>query len=130
MTQNSDPLGEQRLKQLRLYLYFLPVVGFFPALWQLYRRQNLIGDRQERNACQLSVTMMLGWLMGYFLLGWGGDKVTDIAAFRLMFLNALWTSGYFLSCLFLMLRVWQRTENISLPVVKNVAEALGRKYFS
>ena len=46
MKMPPDSTGEDRLKQLRLYLYFLPVLGFFPALWHLYRRQ---GDRQGRN---------------------------------------------------------------------------------
>lgn len=127
MNDYPDPLGEDRLKQLRLYLYLLPVIGFFPALWQLYRRQ---GDRHEQQVCRLAVTLMLGWLLTYLGLGWGAEQLGGSTAFRVMFLNSLWTSGYFLSCLFLMVRVWQKAAKPTLPGVDRLANDLGRKYFS
>lgn len=122
-----DPLGENRLRQLRLYAYLLPVIGFFPALWQLYRRQ---GDRREQQISRLAVTLMLGWLITYLGLGWGAEHLGGSNAFRVMFINSLWTSGYFLSCLFLMVRVWQKAAKPTLPVVDTIANDLGRKYFS
>lgn len=127
MADQPDIFGEARIKQLKLYLYLLPVIGFFPALWQLYRRQ---GDRREQQVSRLAVTLMLGWLLTYLGLGWGADHLAGTTAFRVMFLNALWTSGYFLSCLFLMVRVWQKAEKPSIPPIDRLANDLDRKYFS
>jgi hypothetical protein len=127
MATPPDPFGEDRIKQLRLYLYLLPVIGFFPALWRLYRKQ---GDRQEQQVSRLAVTLMLGWLITYLGLGWGADQLNGAIAFRVMFFNGLWTSGYFLSCLFLMVQVWQKSSKPSLPVVDRLANDLDRKFFS
>ena len=127
MTMPPDPTGEDRLKQLRLYLYFVPVLGFFPALWQLYRRQ---GDRHEQQASRLAVILMFGWLLTYLGLAWGGHQLSGTTAFRVMFLNSLWTSGYFLSCFYLMVRVWQKAQKPTLPAIDRLANDLERKYFS
>lgn len=127
MATQPDPFGEDRIKQLRLYLYLLPVIGFFPALWRLYRRQ---GDRQEQQVSRLAVTLMLGWLITYFSLGWGATNLSGITAFRVMFFNSLLTSGYFLSCLLLMVQVWKKSSKPSLPVVERLANELDRKFFS
>ena len=86
MASPPDTFGEDRLKQLKLYLYLLPVLGFFPALWQLYRRQ---GDRREQQVSRLAVMLMLGWLLTYAGLGWGADQLSGTTAFRVMFLNGL-----------------------------------------
>ena len=61
-----DPFENQDFKRLQLFLYLVPVVGFFPALWTLYRGQ---GTRQQKNLSRLVVTLALGWLLGYILLG-------------------------------------------------------------
>ncbi|MBV5259575.1 hypothetical protein FLX56_14225 [Synechococcus moorigangaii CMS01] len=107
MVESGDRLGEHRLRQLRLYLYLLPILGFFPALWQLYWRK---GDRREQKVSRQAAMLMLSWLGLYLTLSWSGDHLMGVSGFRIMFLNALLTSGYFLSCLFLMVRVWQKSN--------------------
>lgn len=124
MAATPDPLGEARLQPLKLYLYLLPVLGFFPALWQLYQRQ---GDRREQQVSRLAVMLMLGWLLTYIGLGWGAEQLGGTIAFRMMFLNGLWTSGYFLSCLFLMVRVWQRKSKLTIGGLDRLAADLEQK---
>ncbi|BAW97156.1 hypothetical protein NIES970_21020 [[Synechococcus] sp. NIES-970] len=108
MADSGDRLGENPLRKLRLYLYLVPVLGAGPALWQLYRRS---GDRREQRVARQGVTLMFSWLVLYLSLGWGGEHLADVGNFRLLFLNTLLTSGYFLSCFFLMLQVWRKTGN-------------------
>ncbi|MEO0971242.1 MAG: hypothetical protein AAFX80_23750, partial [Cyanobacteria bacterium J06639_18] len=48
-----------------LLLYLIPVIGFFPSLWTLYRRQ---GSREKLSISRLSVTLALIWVVGYILL--------------------------------------------------------------
>jgi phosphoglycerol transferase MdoB-like AlkP superfamily enzyme len=63
-----DSLENQDIQHLKLFLYLLPVFGFFPALWTLYRHK---GTRQERSLSRLVIKLALGWLVAYFLLGAG-----------------------------------------------------------
>jgi len=35
----SDAFENAQLKRLQLFLYLVPVFGFFPACWTLYRRK-------------------------------------------------------------------------------------------
>lgn len=95
MAESGDRLGENRLRQLRLYLYLVPILVFFPALWQLYGNK---GDRREQRISRQAIMLMLSWLSLYLGLGWGSDHLAGIGGFRMMYLNALLTSGYFLGC--------------------------------
>ncbi|MEC4984036.1 MAG: hypothetical protein SAJ37_18935 [Oscillatoria sp. PMC 1068.18] len=117
--ENLDRFQEKNLNHWQLYFYLVPVLGFFPALWTLYKRQ---GSRQQKAVSRLSVTLALGWLLGYSLLLIGAAQTTEVFAFRLLFLNSLLSSGYFLGCLFLMVRLWQR-KSLRLPGFSQVAEA-------
>jgi hypothetical protein len=100
-----DSFQKQPLKKIQLYLYLVPIIGFFPAFYTLYRRE---ADRDKKAVSRLSVTLMLTWLMLYGLLSLGSSvSSNEFLAFRLMFLNALTTSGYFLLCFGLMIRLWQ-----------------------
>jgi hypothetical protein len=103
-----DPLDNQDIKHLQSFIYLIPVVGFFPALWTLYRRD---GNREQRNASRLSVVLALGWLLGYVLLGSSAQATESL---NLLIMSSLLTSGYFLVNLWLMTRVWQR-QSLSLP---------------
>ncbi|MEB3225867.1 MAG: hypothetical protein VKJ86_08690 [Synechococcus sp.] len=125
MSESGDRLGENRLRQLRLYLYLLPILGFFPALWQLYWRK---GDRREQQASRQAIMLMLSWLALYLGLSWGGDHLTGVSGFRIMFLNGMVTSGYFLGCLFLMVRVWQKSTKINLPGTDSMAHQLEKHF--
>jgi hypothetical protein len=123
MNQN-DPFNEGKLKQLQLYLYLVPIVGFFPALWTLYQRQ---GSREQKTVSRLSVTLTLTWLLTYSLLWFGAMQTSDLFTLRLLFCNGLLTSGYFLICVGLMIRLWQG-KSPRLPGISRLAESVIRKH--
>ncbi|HEY9902249.1 MAG TPA: hypothetical protein V6D43_07440 [Candidatus Sericytochromatia bacterium] len=120
-----DPLENSDLKRLQLFIYLVPVLGFFPALWTLYRRQ---GSREQQAVSRLSVTLAFSWLLGYILLS-AGVQVSEFWTLRLLFMNTLLTSGYFLVCIGLMVRLWQR-KSPRLPGISRVAEGTVRKHLS
>ena len=100
-------------RQLLLWIYLLPVVGVVPAIWTLYRstpknsvtvHSDLVELRQRQKVSRLSVNLALIWLSCYCLFSFGAARVSGIESFRLLYTNALITTGYFLACTFLMLR--------------------------
>ena len=107
-TYHSEPTPPTQL-----WIYLLPVVGIIPAIWTLYRpvhpqnnitvQSELVGLRQR--VSRLSLNLALLWLSSYCLLFFGAANVSGIESFRLLYLNALLTTGYFLTCFFLMLRI-------------------------
>ncbi|PSB28486.1 hypothetical protein [Stenomitos frigidus] len=114
-----DPFENQDFKRLQLFLYLVPVVGFFPALWTLYRGQ---GTRQQKNLSRLVVTLALGWLLGYILLG-AGANASDSLSLPLLITSSLFTSGYFLVNLWLMVQLWRR-KALRLPIVSKLGDRL------
>jgi hypothetical protein len=110
MTDN-DPFKEQKLNKFQLSIYLLPIVGWLPALWTLYRKQ---GDREQQSVSRLSVTLTLVWLLAYSLLWLGTAQTSEFLTLRLLYLNGLLTSGYILTCLGLMIRLWQG-KSVRLP---------------
>jgi hypothetical protein len=120
-----DPLENSDLQRLQLFIYLIPVIGFFPALWTLYRRQ---GTREQQVVSRLSVTLAFAWLLGYILLA-SGAELSEFWTLRLLFMNSLLTSGYFLVSLGLMVRLWQR-KLPRLPGISRVAERTVRKHLS
>jgi len=102
--RNGDRFGTEDLKHLRMFIYLVPMVGFFPALWTLYRRR---GNQEQREASRLAITLALGWLFGYVLLGTGAQAI-DSLSLPLLITSSLLTSGYFLVNIWLMVRLWQR----------------------
>ncbi|MEM8640361.1 MAG: hypothetical protein AAGG51_16330 [Cyanobacteria bacterium P01_G01_bin.54] len=108
---NSDPYGERPLQRLMMFLYLVPGFGIFPALWTLYRRQ---GSRRQQQVSRVAVGLGLAWFITYGGLGLGAEQMSDIARFRLLFLNGMATTGYVVFCLSLMLRVW-RNQSVRLP---------------
>jgi hypothetical protein len=120
-----DPLENSDLDRLQLFVYLVPVLGFFPALWTLYRRQ---GSREQQAVSRLSVTLAFGWLLGYILLSAGG-QASEFWTLRLLFMNTMLTSGYFIVSVGLMLRLWQRKPP-RLPGISRIAEGTVRKHLS
>ncbi|MGC1394631.1 MAG: hypothetical protein WA828_10165 [Coleofasciculaceae cyanobacterium] len=121
--KEPEQLDNQDLIRLQLFIYLVPIFGFFPALWTLYRRQ---GTKEQQKVSRLSVTLALSWLLGYFLLSAGADQFWTI---RLLMTNTLLTSGYFLISLGLMVRLWQR-QSTRLPGISQIAEEKVRKHLS
>lgn len=117
--KDVEPFENADLKHLQLFFYFLPVIGFFPALWMLYRRQ---GDRAQKTASRLAVTLALGWLFGYILLGFGAQTAESLSL-PLLLMSSLLTSGYFLVNIWLMVRIWRR-KSLKLPVISRISEQL------
>ena len=114
-----DPFENQDIKRLQLFIYLVPVVGFFPALWTLYRGQ---GSRQQKNLSRLVVTLAMGWLLGYVLLG-AGANASESLSLPLLITSSLFTSGYFLVNLWLMVQLWRR-KPLRLPIVSKLGDRL------
>jgi len=123
--KNSDPFENSDLKKLQLLLYLMPIFGVFPALWTLYQRQ---GDREELATSRLAVTLAFGWLLGYILLAAGAD-VSETWKIRLLLTNGLFTSGYFVVNIWLMIRLFTR-QPLRLPWLSRVSERVIGKYLS
>jgi hypothetical protein len=74
------------------------------------------------------VTLAFGWLLGYILLS-TGVQFSEFWTLRLLFMNSLLTSGYFLVSIGLMVRLWQR-KSPRLPWISRIAEGTVRKHLS
>lgn len=119
MQKSPDPFENTEIKRLQLFLYLVPVVGFFPALWSLYYRS---GTKQQQDLSRVVVTLTLGWLVAYLLLGVGAEASESLSV-PLLVTSSLLTSGYFLVNIWLMVRLWQR-KSVRLPVVSKVGDRL------
>ncbi|ODG98720.1 hypothetical protein A4S05_07925 [Nostoc sp. KVJ20] len=106
-------------------LHLVPIIGFFPSLWTLYRGQ---GSREQVAISRLSITLALTWLLGYLLLVTGA-ATSDFFPLRLFILNSFLTSGYFLVSVWLILRLMQGKSG-RLPGFSNLAERVIGKYLS
>ncbi|NBD33026.1 MAG: hypothetical protein GVY17_08710 [Cyanobacteria bacterium] len=107
----------------RLSLYLLPIVGTLPALWTLSRHQE---NHQARNVSRLAILLALSWLIAYSLLGVGSSVTpSPIWSIRLLYLDGLITSGYFVTCLVLLIRLW-RGKTPKLPGMSTLANQLFR----
>ncbi len=115
----TDFLERDESRHIKLFLYLLPVFGFFPALWTLYRRG---GGRQERALSRLVIKVCLGWLVAYLLLGFGATA-SESAQIPILITASLLTSGYFLVNFWMMVQLWQR-KSIGLPIVGRVGRML------
>jgi uncharacterized membrane protein YhdT len=108
--QDSHPLQTER--HLKLWIYFLPIVGILPAIKTLYHTQkDHQVDSQQQKASRLAISLILIWLSSYSLFSLGAANTEGIMSFRLLYTNALLTTGYFVACTYFMLRL----GNKSLP---------------
>ncbi|MDJ0799862.1 MAG: hypothetical protein QNJ51_24165 [Calothrix sp. MO_167.B12] len=109
-----------------LLIYLTPIIGFFPSLWTLYRRQ---GTREQLSASRLSITLALTWLLGNLLLSTGATTTSELFTLRLLLLNSFLTSGYFIVSIWLMIRT-VKGKSKRLPGFSDLAEVFGNKYLS
>lgn len=114
-----DLPASQEIDRLKLFIYLVPILGFFPALLSLYRRQ---GSRQEQAISRLVVTLALAWLAAYSLLGTGA-QISEALSLRLLITSSLLTTGYFLTNLWLMVRLWRR-KSVRLPGLSKLSDRL------
>lgn len=92
------------LTRLNYFLYLVPIFGVFPALWRLYRQQ---GSREEQRLARLVIFMAFVWLAGTLLMQTSGQADEEMRL-PLLLMSSVLTSGYFVTNLWLMIRVWQR----------------------
>jgi hypothetical protein len=106
--------------RLETFFYLIPVMGLIPSLWAIYRRQR---DKKQLAVCRLSVLLAFSWLTIYLSCNVGADLsgTSTSIALRLLFINGLATSGYFVSSLWLMMLLWQK-KSVRLPGFSYVAE--------
>ncbi|MEM9215725.1 MAG: hypothetical protein AAGD25_15465 [Cyanobacteria bacterium P01_F01_bin.150] len=115
-----DELDNEDVRRLTLFLYLVPVAGFFPAVWTLYRR---LGDRQQQSVSRLSVTLTMTWLLSYLVVNLGATTASPNMAFTLLIVSSLLTSGYFLVNIGLMLQLFRR-KRLWLPVLSQWSDRL------
>jgi hypothetical protein len=113
----ADP--ETTLETLKLVIYLVPIFGFFPSLWSLYRRG---GSRREQTASRTAVALALAWLLVYGVTG-AGAHTFDGATARFLVTGLLSTTGYFITSLWLMVRLLQG-KSVRLPGVSRWADRL------
>lgn len=103
---NSEDLDlkDERLKQIQLFIYLVPLIGLIPALWTLLRRQS---DPSTRKVSRISLNLAIAWLIAYALLWFASTQTPELLSFRLLYLNTLLTSGYFLACLLMIFNLWR-----------------------
>ena len=110
---------DDALNRLETFFYLIPVIGILPSIWAIYRRQH---DKRQLAVCRLSVFLAFIWLSTYLSLNVGADLSGSSAiGFRLLFLNSLATSGYFMASLWLMMLLWQK-KSLKLPGFSALAE--------
>ena len=125
MPLDLSELEAQSTSKTQLLIYLIPVIGFFPSLWTLYRRQ---GSREQLATSRLSITLAFTWFLGYLLLATGAET-SDFFALRLLILNSFLTSGYFLVSIWLIFRLIQGKSH-RLPGISRFAERVLGKYLS
>lgn len=116
---NLDPDRSQTLEKLKLLIYLVPIFGFFPAVWSLWLRQ---GSRQEQAASRLVVTLAVGWLLTYALLS-AGSQLSPALTLRFLVSGTLVTTGYFVTNLWLMIRLLQG-KAVRLPGLSQLSNRL------
>ena len=155
--QTTETLENSDLKHLYLFFYLIPIVGFFPSLWTLYRgaRGLGLGTRGQGDitsilssssspspqplasspsqshslaVSRLSVTLAFAWLLSYLLLNIGAET-SEFLTLRLLVLNSFLTSSYFLVSIWLMVRL-AMGKSVRLPGFTTLAERVIGKHLS
>ncbi|HEY9827730.1 MAG TPA: hypothetical protein V6D19_20015 [Stenomitos sp.] len=110
MDEMQDVFGSPTLSRLLLFTYLVPVFGMVPAAWCLMRSQ---GNRQQQHLSRLSLTIGGTWLLGSLLfnasLGALDENAISAQIWMLLF-NGTFSAGYFVTCLWLMLRLGKRQK--------------------
>jgi hypothetical protein len=118
----QDSGESDHLNRSVLFYYLVPVVGFFPSLWSLYRRK---GTKEQMMVSRLSVTLAFGWLLGNLLLQTGA-QTTESIALPLLLVSTVLTSSYFAISVWLMIRLWQR-RSLKIPGISHaIDQVVGR----
>ena len=106
----SESFDRKEIKNLMLLFYLMPVFGAGLSLWTL---SNPNASSSERALSRLAMKLMLTWFAGTVMLDVGVENI-DALKLPLLLISSLFTSGYFVLNLGLMLRLWQG-RSIDLP---------------
>lgn len=115
--RDADP--ETKLETLKLVIYLVPIFGFFPSLWSLYLTQ---GSRREQTVSKTAVTLALTWVIVYVLTA-AGSQMSDAVSMRMLVTGLLTTTGYFVTNMWLMVRLLQG-KTVRLPGVSKLGDRL------
>jgi hypothetical protein len=123
--KNRDPLDNPELDRASLFVLMIPVIGFFPALWTLYRRQ---GSPERKAVSRLAIALAFSWLLGHLLLEAGAISA-ESPTLPMLLMSSLLTTSYFIVAVGLMVRLWKR-QPLWLPGISRVAEQVVGKHLS
>jgi hypothetical protein len=114
--------------RLETFFCLIPVIGLIPSLWSIYRHQSHAPEerlcyKKKLAVCRLSVLLALSWVTIYLSCNVGADLsgTSTSIGLRLLFINSLSTSGYFVSSLWLMMQLWQQ-KSVRLSGLSYLAE--------
>lgn len=100
------------LDKFQLSLYLLPVVGIIPSLLCLSSQES---NLQQKKVSRTSVNLFFAWIFCYSFLWLGSSITSEVLSLRLLYLNGLLTTGYFLGCLIFTFALWQG-KTINFPL--------------
>jgi hypothetical protein len=112
----DEKFDSKEIKSLMLLFYLMPVFGVGPAMWTLSRPDR---SPSERALSRMAIKLMLVWFAGTVALDVGVENV-EALKLPLLIVSSLFTSGYFVLNLGLMLRLW-RGQTIDLPLIGRVS---------
>ncbi|WP_072619733.1 hypothetical protein [Spirulina major] len=116
-----DPFYEQPRQRLQLFFTLVPVLGSLPALWFLIHPQS---SPQQKATSRLALLLLGLWIGASAVTGLGIAQAADtVFRFRLLFFDGTLTSLYVLTCVGLMVRVWQR-RSLRIPGLSPAAQRL------
>mgnify|MGYP003563640583 CR=1 FL=1 len=118
MDDVQDVLTSPALNRLVLFAYLVPVFGMVPAAWTLTRPKS---DRRHRAMSRLALTLGLVWGLGCLVFNTSGMTVGEngvSAQMSMLLLNSVFTSGYFVTSLWLMVRLCKR-QSLALPALSS-----------
>jgi hypothetical protein len=95
MVNPNPDINENRLAKIQTWLCLMPVFGIVPAIWNLYHPQT---DAFIRKSSRFGLQLTGSWLLIWLLLSLGSQGTNEFILFRTQYLNALLTSGYFITC--------------------------------
>ena len=115
--KNTEQLENPYINRQELFLLVTPILGFFPAVWILFRQK---ASMEHRAVSRLIVTLTLIWLLGNIFLQLGAE-IGESATITLLLINSLLTTSYFIISFGLMVRLWKR-QPLWLPGISRIAE--------
>ncbi|MCH2047647.1 MAG: hypothetical protein O4861_06995 [Trichodesmium sp. St16_bin4-tuft] len=123
MMKNTEQFENPYINRQELFLLVTPILGFFPAIWILFRQKASI---QHRAVSRLIVTLTLIWLLGNICLQLGVE-IGESGIITLLLINSLLTTSYFIISFGLMVRIWKR-QPLWLPGINRIAEKVVGKH--